>query len=401
MLASFSRIKALLPWQTHRQLWWCSLIHLCNDGYSSTLSLLLPFIAADLHLSYTQVGFLKTISHTFISIHQIPAGLLAGRLGAAYLLGGGLGWYALSYAALWFAGSYAVALACVASAGIGGSVYHPVGTALIAETYPLGKRGSAIGTLNFAGDVGKIILPALAGLLVVRIGWRGSCVWLGGIGLALALAYLRQLVRKGSFQISPSEKGDGKAPEKTRFGIQARRCFLLYVGIGFFDEAARAAVIVFLSFLFLAKGVPKAWLGSLLALVFIGGALGKFACGYLTDRIGAIGTILLTETAMITGCLLLPSLSWHWWLLPLLPGFGFVLNGTSSVMYIGLADTLGGKRQSIGYGIYYTISFAAAALSPLGFGLLADQYGVAAVYYGIAGMSLLIFPLLWDLSRHI
>ncbi|MBI4641380.1 MAG: MFS transporter [Candidatus Tectomicrobia bacterium] len=396
-----TRAREILRFETHRQLWWCSMIHLCNDGYSSTLSLLLPFIAADLGLSYTQVGFLKTVNYTFVSALQTPAGFLAEKVGAASLLGGGLGWYATSYTALWFAGSYLAALICAASAGIGGSAYHPVGTSLIAESYPLGKRGSAIGTLNFAGDVGKVIFPAIAGFLVIRFGWRGSCALLGGMGFVVAVLYLKQSLGEGRITAKVRHEKTGAEIEKrSRFGIRHLRNFLAYVGIGFFDEAARTAVIVFISFLLLKKGVPEVWLGSLLALMFTGGALGKFACGYLTDRIGGIGTIILTEILMILGCLLLPSLHVGWLLLlPFLLGFGFVLNGTSSVMYIGLADTLTAQRQSVGYGIYYTINFASSAVAPLGFGLLADRYGVPTVFYGVAGMTLAIFPLLFCLKK--
>ncbi len=394
-----TRIEELFRYQTHQQLWWCSLIHFLNDGYSTTLSLLLPFIATDLHLSYTQVGFLKTISHTFISVHQIPAGFLAEKLGAVTLLGGGLGWYGASYTALWFAKSYLVVLICLASAGIGGSAYHPVGTALIAETCPLGKRGSAIGTLNFAGDVGKVLLPAMASLLVARTGWRGSCVLLGSLGLFLSVIYIRQSRKVNDSLGTKSDQISPPLKKSSRFGIQYLQRFLAYVGIGVLDEAARSAVIVFLSFLLLANGVPKVWLGSLLALLFTGGALGKFGCGYLNDRVGAIWTIIVTEVFMMVGCLLLPSLSWNWVLPFFLLGFGFVLNGTSSVMYIGLSDTLTGHRQSVGYGIYYTISFASAAFSPLVFGVVADQYSVPTVYYGIAGMTLLIFPLLFCLRK--
>jgi MFS family permease len=226
-------------------------------------------------------------------------------------------------------------------------------------------------------------------------------VLLGGIGFVLALIYLKQSLANTPLRVKSKQKRVSVAERKSvRFGIQYRQQFLAYVGIGIFDEAARSGIIVFLSFLLLDKGVPKVWLGSLLALLLVGGALGKFLCGYLNDRLGAIYTIILTEVLMIAGWVLLPAMPWHWLLLPMfLLGFGFVVNGTSSVMYIGLADTLAAQRQSVGYSIYYTISFASAAFSPLGFGVLADHYGVPTVYSGIAVMTLLIFPLLYCLRK--
>ena len=73
-------------------------------------------------------------------------------------------------------------------------------------------------------------------------------------------------------------------------------------------------------------------IGSALALVFIGGAAGKFVCGWLGARFGVLATVLLTEAgtaAAILSVLVLPLVP-VWQLLPVV---GLVLNGTSSVLY--------------------------------------------------------------------
>ena len=90
---------------SRRHLWWCNALHVINDGYIASLSLLLPFIAADLNLTYTQSGLLKTASQGAISAAQIPAGLLAERYGEVLLLGLGTAWFGLSYAGLMLAPS--------------------------------------------------------------------------------------------------------------------------------------------------------------------------------------------------------------------------------------------------------------------------------------------------------
>ena len=69
--------------------------------------------------------------------------------------------------------------------------------------------------------------------------------------------------------------------------------------------------------------------GLALALVFIGGAAGKFTCGWLGERVGVLRTVLLTEGGTAIGILvllLLPLTS----ALCLLPLLGIMLNGTSS-----------------------------------------------------------------------
>ena len=183
-------VPKLSPTKPKKYLWWCSLLHIVNDGYISSLSILLPFIAVDLNLTYTQSGLLKTASHGAISATQIPAGILAERLGDILILGIGATWFSLSYMGLILAFSYPLALILIFSSGVGGGVYHPVGTALISNAYPPEKAGTAISTLNFFGDVGKVLFPALAGILVIRIGWGASCAVLGTIGLGTSVLYL-------------------------------------------------------------------------------------------------------------------------------------------------------------------------------------------------------------------
>ena len=107
-----------------KQLWWCNLHHIVNDGYIASIALLLPFMAADLGLSYSESGLIKTFSHGAISAAQLPAGFLAGRLGEILLLGSGTALFGLGYAGLLLAFSYPAALA--AEAEDAGSAKEPL-----------------------------------------------------------------------------------------------------------------------------------------------------------------------------------------------------------------------------------------------------------------------------------
>ena len=96
--------------QPKTQFWWCNLIHIFNDGYITSLALLLPFIAADLDLNYTQSGALKSAINGSISAAQIPAGLLSEHIGEILILGLGTAWFSLSYVAVLLASTYTLLL---------------------------------------------------------------------------------------------------------------------------------------------------------------------------------------------------------------------------------------------------------------------------------------------------
>ena len=390
------------------QLWWCNLLHIFNDGYLTSLALLLPFLADDLGLNYTQSGLIKSTTSIAISAAQIPAGLAAERLGEMLILGLGTAWFSLSYAAMLLVAGYPLVLLLAFSAGVGGGAYHPVGTALIANVFPPRRSGSAIGLLNSFGDVGKVVFPAVTGMMVVAFGWRWSFAVQGAAGLMLSLLYLwfyRHEIGSRLRQLSPSGHSAVDRPERGRrslrdwlagWGIRAPRQFALYTTIGLVDGAVRAAVTAFLGFALIESGVEGGEaLGWLMSLTFFGGAGGKLLCGMLVGKWSSRSIIVVTEVLMIAGCLAMPSVPVGWPMLLFLPVFGFVLNGTSSVIYIGLAPTLTREQRSRGYALYYTTNFFAIALAPFLFGLVGDAFGLDAVFRGGGLVMALGLPLVF------
>ena len=371
-----------------KYLWWCSALHIINDGYLSSLSLLLPFIARDLNLTYTQSGLLKTASSGAISVSQIPAGFLSEYVGDLLMLGLGGVWFSLSYMGL-----------LMLSAGIGGGVYHPVGTALVSNVYPPEKSGPAISTLNFFGDVGKVLFPGLAGLLVIRIGWQASCAVLGAIGFGTSVLYL--LFFRGDITLKRRHNEAKQNKNKTNrrsWGIAKPSQFTIYSILGFLDNGIRSTVSAFLGFLLIKIGVKEIAVGGLMSLTFFGGALGKLLCGLPTEKIGIKKMILFTELLMVLGCLTLPRMPTGWGILLFLPLFGFMLNGTSSIIYVGVAFTLNSEHRSRGYALHYTLNFLASAAAPYLIGSVGDAYGLNAIFYVTGAVMLLGLPLVFFLK---
>ena len=129
-----------------------------------------------------------------------------------------------------------------------------------------------------------------------------------------------------------------------------------------------------------------------MALLFAGGAAGKFACGLVAERLGVIRTVVLTEGATALGILAIIAAP-----LPLalamLPLIGVALNGTSSVLYGTVADLVNANRRSRAYGLYYTTTIAASALAPSLYGILGDLAGVPFTLVIVAAIVLTTIPL--------
>jgi hypothetical protein len=101
-------------------------------------------------------------------------------------------------------------------------------------------------------------------------------------------------------------------------------------------------------------------------------------------------TVLITEAATAAGILGLLPLSLGA-ALSLLPIIGVALNGTSSVLYGTVPDLAPPERRSHAFGVFYTGTIGAGALSPALYGLFGDAAGIlAAMMLGAIVVLLII-----------
>lgn len=350
-----------------------STIHFLHDGFSETLYVFLPLWASEFGLSFSQVGLIRTAYTGGMSAFQIPAGFLAERFGERRLLALGTGVTALGFIAAGAAGGFASLLALLLGAGLGSGVQHPLSSSIVSKAYEDGNRRTALGTYNFSGDIGKAGVAAAIGVLAGLVGWRVAGAAYGALGAAAALAIVPLLSRLGAG--AAARRGSPEPIAVTGWGIRDGRGFSALCGIGMIDNATRTGFLTFMPFILMAKGLGVGGVGLAFALVFAGGATGKFVCGVVADRVGVIRTVVITEAATSALILIVVGAPLPIALAVLIP-LGIALNGTSSVLYGTVADLVTSERRSRAYGLYYTVSVGASALAPTMWGLVGDAGGV-------------------------
>ncbi len=371
----------------------CS-IHFVHDGFSDILYVLLPIWASEFRLTFAQVGIIRTAYSGGMAAFQIPAGLLAERWGERRLLAAGTAVTAGGFVAAGFVGGFLSLLAVLLVAGLGSGVQHPLSSSLVSKAYETGPRRAALGTYNFSGDLGKVAVPAAVAFATLLVGWRAASAAYGVIGLVAAAAILGILARLAPESPAPLTDDPARATFEARsgWGIRDPRGFQSLTAIGMIDNATRTGFLTFLPFALIAKGSSVAGVGTALALLFAGGAVGKFACGLVAERLGVIRTVVLTEAATALGILVLipaplPAA------LAILPLMGVALNGTSSVLYGTVADLVSADRRSRAYGLYYTLTIMSSALAPSFYGLLGDVAGVSTTLVVVSALVLTTIPL--------
>jgi len=374
-------------------------MHAVNDALFSGVYPLLPLVAAELSLSYAQVGAIRTAYSGASAVFQLPAGLAAERYGEQTLLALGTGWTGLGLcAAALLSGGFLSLLALALLAGLGGNPQHPIATAIISRVYEGPRRATAIGTLNFAGDLGKVAAPAVAGLTIATYGWRGGFLALGGIGVVFAIVYGLLVPAPPPARMTAAAASDKPQEAPKGWDIARPGLFVLLTIVGCLDATGRTTTLTFAPFLLGQHGFDAATIGLAYSALYAAGAAGKFVCGPLADRFGNTALIVLTELITGGGILALLHAPTGLIFLALVP-LGFGLNGTSSVLYATVPAFFHAERRARGYGLYFTCIDVAGAASPILYGALADQVGVAASLTVLAASVALIAPLALVLRR--
>jgi MFS family permease len=365
--------------------------HFIHDGFSDIIYVLLPVWAVEFRLTFSQVGLIRTAHTGAMALLQIPAGFLAERFGERWPLAFGTALTAFGFVAVgWWASGFVALLALLALAGAGSGFQHPLSSSIVSKAYETGARRAALGTYNFSGDLGKVGASVGIALLVAAIGWRAASTLAGSIGLVAAVAILLALValRQGG----PAPATETTSGGSAGWGIRDGRGFQALAAVGMIDNATRTGFLTFFPFALTAKGVSVAGIGGALALVFAGGAVGKFVCGFIAERAGVIRTVVLTEAATALGILTVVAGTQEVALAVLFP-LGIALNGTSSVLYATVADLVMPERRSRAYGLYYTLAIGASALSPTVYGLVSDLVGVPVTLTLVGLLVLVTIPL--------
>ncbi|MGB9698466.1 MAG: MFS transporter [Thermodesulfobacteriota bacterium] len=374
-----------------RALFSFSTFHFIDDGFADSIYLLLPFIAAELQLSFSQVGILKGVFSGAMGLGQFPLSLVGEKLGELTVVASGILGLALGFLLLSLTTSFPAILGALILAKGTAAGQHGLSSSVISRVFEGPGRRTALGTFNFAGDLGKVCVPFLLALLINFWGWRKATFFLslGGLLLGIFLWILTKNVQEPAPFIAAKDTAQVKS---NSWGIKNLKSFAALLTIGIIDIATRTALLTFLPFLLLQKNIPADQVGFALTILFAGGAVGKFVCGVLAEWLGVIPMVIATEALTTAGIL---SLFWSsptaiWMLLPLV---GIVLNGTSSVLYATVAEIISPSGRSRGYGLYYAITLGAGAVSPIFYGIITDYFSLSVTIISTGLMALITIPL--------
>ena len=357
------------------------------------VAVLAVFFRAALHLSFSQMGTLVSAISLGMMVGLTVAGVLVDRIGPRWLLGVGGAWSLVAGVGVSRAHGYGLLLALLFVMGIGLGGIPSAGTRAVFDAFAGRVRGMVMGIRQTGVPLGAAAGAVLIPLLVP--GW-GT----GGVFLAIALLVLASA---WTFGLVIRRRARAPAPAARRPGLEWLRPALGPMAVGMMLVAAQYSVLTFtMADLATRHGwtVPAAGLG--LALVQVGGGVGRIGLGWWSDRRGGQrpGVIL---GAAVLGAAAALAFGWAPASTPTVGLLAVLLPlGVGAVGWNALVLTWSGERVpawGAGQAMSWTGSavFLGSALYPPAFGWVLDHTGhfawafsALAIWMALAGLLVVV-----------
>ncbi|MFN8633380.1 MAG: MFS transporter [Chloroflexota bacterium] len=353
--------------------------HFSHHVSNSLLNPLLPFIRDSFNLTYGQSGFLVSAFAVSLGFSNAPIGMLADRFGARLVVVIGLFLTAAIAVVVGMASSYWQLLAFLIVMGLIHGSYHAPASALMARVFPASERGSAIGLHITGGHLSFFIIPATAGWLVTQTGsWSTPYIWLAWAPVLTGIWLWKLAPRDHE---PPKSNPDRLAVFRELGGIVRLVGPLVSTSIVF--QVAQAALIAFTTlYLVDVRHIEPAWAAVLFGVPQLIGLLGSPAAGWLSDRIGRRGVILIALGMMGPSFLALTLVPNELLLLPLtILGISAAMRQTPTEVLV--MDTAPAHRRATALGAYHMLVQQSGGVAAPALGFLASLIGIGAAFTGL------------------
>ena len=390
MLESVGRLTGV-PWAKQGPAFLVGLGHGATHWMAAFFYLLLPFIAKDIGLSYTDAGLLVSIFHLSSLVANFGSGLMVDITGrrivfqvVSLIVGG---------AALLTFGlvrEFLLLTALVILLGVSNNLWHPPAIAFLSDRYP-GNRGYALSIHALCANLGDTIAPLAVGALLLILTWQGTAV-IGAAPVFLVTLIFALCLFKSD---QPDRTGPTTRLEFRHYlaqvgGIARDRTILGLCLMSGMRNIAQNGLYVFLPlYLVNELGSGPLWMGITMTALQVGGLVAAPVAGAWSDRIGRRPVVLagLTTTTIVIAAMTFAQNDIV--LVAAVSLLGFALFAVRPVIHSWMMDLvpreIAGSATSILFG---TQALLTMIMMPVG-GLIADHYGLHMVFYCLAGTILL------------
>jgi len=268
-----------------------TIVYVFNFIDRQLLVILQESIKKELNLSDTQLGMLSGFTFAIFYVTLgIPIARFADKNNRRNTVAVSLALWSLMTAVSGLVKNFVQLLLARIGVGVGEAGGSPPAHAMISDYFPPEKRSTALSIYSTGIYFGILIGFVMGGYLNQHLGWRSAFFAVGIPGILFSLLFYTTVKepRRGATDVNPSSsKQEHSFFEVVKKLFSTRTFVFLALGSSLHVFCIYGLINWTGSFLTRLHNMNSAEAGIVLGLVFgIGGAIGSFAGGFLTDHFG-------------------------------------------------------------------------------------------------------------------
>jgi MFS family permease len=362
-----------------RTLWLLSAAHAVNHAQAALLPLVYLAIIGEFGVGAAAIAFLAAAGNVCSGLVQLAYGALTRYASRRSILtvggvvfGGGMAAQALAPGFGTFAVTNIISR-------VGGSPQHPVGNGLLAEQFPVHRRGFAISAHIAGGNVGTVAVPLLGAWLIAGVGWRWTVVLFGVPAILIALALFALVRETGADRAAARAYGS----LRSAYGavLRDRDLRLVYLSAVLGGGGRGLGVLNIFAPLYLSRviGLDDGTVALMYTVLVVGSVPGPVVAGWMSDRLGRrpliVGAYVCGAASLAAFVLAGSNVPALWIAIVLLGMFNFV---ESPQLQALLSDIAAPALRDASFAAYFTLAFGVGSLWIALYGGIIDALGEVA-----------------------
>lgn len=362
--------------------------------FSQSFFVMLPEVVATFGLNGLQVGAISATREVISGVIALPGGVVTDMVRRHWglVLAGCMGLFGVGWLVMGISPVYPVLLVGMAAVAAAAAMWHLPAAAALSQRFT-DRRGSALSIHGVGGNIGDVLGPALTGVLLLTLSWRGVLSIYAVVPMLLVLIVywaFRDIGRTGSIDAAPPRFREQMSDTRESFKDHPRLWGIMAVA-----GLRGMANVAFLPFLALYLGLDdelglgNAALGLHIALLVGVGVVSAPVVGYISDRAGRKLVLIPGMLALCALTALLVPFGEGAGLIVILALLGVFFFSDQPILTAAALDVVGDKVAASTLGVFSFSRFVLAAASPLIAGELFDEVGIESTFFFVAGIYLL------------
>lgn len=377
-----------------RSLGLLSVAHAINHAQAVILPLIFLKIIDEFGVGVETIAFLAAAGSFASGIVQLSYAGLTRIVSRRWLLGAGGILFGGGFAAQALAVGFPTFTITNILSRIGSSPQHPVGNGLLAEQFPIERRGFAISAHIAGGNVGTVVVALIGVPIIAAFGWRGASVAFGLPAIVVAIAILLFVREAGTDRAAAVAGGSVRSAFARILDDRDLRWIYLTSVLGGGGRGLGVVNLFALIYMTRVLGLDAATSGLMYGVLIVCSVPAPLIAGWLSDRIGRKPLIISVYLGGAVGFVVFvaagSSLAWLWVGIALMGLFTFA---ESPQLQALLGDIAPPATRDASYALYFTMAFGVGSLWTAVYGVVIESLGEAQGVPIVFGLMAVTFVL--------